>query len=96
MAFCGYKTSLCGLIISGWGLVQLLFMGVLFYIESPAFLEDLPMEGPYKNFEEYMTDVHRGFKANAFNCLIAACLYIMTLGISAWQFYMNQKTSFSV
>ncbi|XP_018015865.1 ribonuclease kappa [Hyalella azteca] len=96
MALCGYKTSLCGMLLSVWGIVQLLFMGVLFYIESPAFIEDLPLNDHYDTPEEYVTDVHRGFKANAFNCLIGACLYIVTLGVSTWQFYMNQKTTFQV
>ncbi|KAL7631808.1 UNVERIFIED_CONTAM: hypothetical protein RMT77_010138 [Armadillidium vulgare] len=96
MPICGYKISLFGSVVSLWGLIQLLIMGVLFYAETPAFLEDLPMEGPYENNGQYMADVHRGFKTNAFNCLIAACLFIITLGISAWQFYLNQKTTYQV
>nr|XP_053629164.1 ribonuclease kappa-like isoform X2 [Cherax quadricarinatus] len=96
MAFCGYKLSLCVLLISVWGLFQLLIMGVFFYTETPAFLEDLPLEGLYDNAGKYMNEVHRGFKSNAFNCLIAACLYIITLGVSGWQFYLNQKTTYQV
>ncbi|XP_042864356.1 ribonuclease kappa-like [Penaeus indicus] len=96
MAFCGYKFSLCLLLISCWGLVQLLLMGMLFYCETPAFLEDLPLTGPYENIGQYMNDVHHGFGTNALNCLIAACLYIITLGVSGWQFYLNQKTTYQV
>jgi len=93
---CGYKTSICGVLLSLWGIVQLLFMGVLFYIESPAFIEDLPIEESYESLDAYMADVHRGFKANAFNCLIGACLYIVTLGVSTWQLYENQKRAYQV
>lgn len=96
MTFCGYKFSLCLLLISVWGLVQLLVMGVFFYSEAPAFLEDLPLEDHYDSRDNFITDVTKGFKNNAFNCFIAACLYIVTLGISGWQFYLNQKTTYQV
>ncbi|KAK7073097.1 hypothetical protein SK128_017655 [Halocaridina rubra] len=96
MKFCGYKFSLCLFIISIWGLIQLLLMGVLFYCETPAFLEDLPVEETYASVDDYLAEVHRGFRTNAFNCIIAACLYIVTLGVSGWQFYLNQKTTYQV
>ncbi|KAK8398806.1 hypothetical protein O3P69_004124 [Scylla paramamosain] len=96
MTFCGYKFSLCLLLISAWGLVQLLVMGLFFYGEAPAFLEDLPLEDHYDSRENFVTDVNKGFKNNAFNCFIAACLYIVTLGVSGWQFYLNQKTTYQV
>lgn len=96
MAICGFKISLCGLVLSAWGLVQLLIMGLFFFAESPALLEDLPMEGPYDSINQYMTDVYRGFRVSTINCLIAACLYLITLGISGWQFYLNQKTTYQV
>jgi|ERR1711962_786793 len=96
MPFCGQKLSVCCSLLSCWGIVQLLFMGILFYTESPAFIEDLPLHDRYGSPDQYLSEMHRLFKANAFNCLIAACLYIATLGVSSWQFYLNQKTSFQV
>ncbi|KAK4311897.1 hypothetical protein Pmani_016643 [Petrolisthes manimaculis] len=95
MAICGYKCSLCMFVISLWGVIQLLIMGVLFYAEAPALLEDLPEE-PASKTEEFMTIVHRGYRDNAFNCFIASCLYLVTLGVSGWQFYLNQKTTYQV
>ena len=32
MAICGPKLSLCGVVLSIWGIVQLSIMGVFFYI----------------------------------------------------------------
>ncbi|XP_076035571.1 ribonuclease kappa [Oratosquilla oratoria] len=96
MAFCGYKVSLCGLVLSAWGLIQLFFMAIFFYLKSPAFIEDLGLEGPFANNDQLITAVNRGFQQNAFNCLIAACLYIITLAVSGWQFYLNQKTTYQV
>ena len=32
MPFCGPKLSLCGVVLSAWGIVQLSLMGIFFYI----------------------------------------------------------------
>merc|ERR1711962_1380829 len=39
---CGPKLSNCCFVLSIWGLVMLLIMGLLFRMESVALLEDLP------------------------------------------------------
>ena len=44
MPFCGPKLSLCGVVLSAWGIVQLSLMGIFFYIRSVALIEDLPLE----------------------------------------------------
>ncbi|KAG0726992.1 Ribonuclease kappa [Chionoecetes opilio] len=93
MTFCGYKLSLCLVVISVWGIVQLLVMAGLLYFEAGAFFEDLHLESSYDSKENFITDVAKGFKNCSFNCFIAACLYIVTLGVSGWQFYLNQKTT---
>ncbi|XP_037952430.1 ribonuclease kappa-like [Teleopsis dalmanni] len=53
MKICGPKLSLCGLIISVWGIIQLVLMGLFFYIHSVALIEDLPLEEEYKTLEEF-------------------------------------------
>ncbi|ODN02203.1 Ribonuclease kappa [Orchesella cincta] len=97
MALCGPKLSLCCLLLSIWGVIQLALMGVFFYIKSVALVEDLPLEEEYKPTEEDMKnfygDVDRAYSQNAFNCWIAACLYVGTFLISAQQFYMNNKST---
>ncbi|XP_070134633.1 ribonuclease kappa isoform X2 [Drosophila bipectinata] len=61
MKICGPKLSLCGLIISVWGIVQLVLMGLFFYINSVALIEDLPLEEEYHTLEEFYTAANRAY-----------------------------------
>ncbi|XP_014274952.1 ribonuclease kappa-B [Halyomorpha halys] len=92
MKFCGPKFSLCGVIISIWGIIQLASMGIFYYFKSVALLEDLPIEESYSTPHEFYTAAEAGYKTNAMNCWIAACLYVFTLAFSSYQFYVNSRT----
>ncbi|CAG5029350.1 unnamed protein product [Parnassius mnemosyne] len=96
--FCGPKLSLCGLILSVWGIIQLTLMGVFYYIEAVALLEDLPLEeeGGHHTIEGFIHKVEVGYSQNAYNCWIAALLYVITLVISGHQFWMNNRSSVSM
>jgi len=95
MAFCGPKLSLCCLLLSIWGVVQLALMGIFFWVKSVALVEDLPLREEYKptEFAQFYADVDQAYSQNAYNCWIAACLYVGTFLISAHQFYANNKAS---
>lgn len=93
MKICGPKLSLCGLIVSVWGIIQLLCMGVFYYFHSVALLEDLPIkEEEHVSIDVFYAEAKKGFELNAMNCLIAACLYMFTLAVSGHQFYMNSRS----
>jgi hypothetical protein len=47
MPLCGPKLSLCGVVLSIWGIIQLSIMGVFFYINSVALIEDINLEESY-------------------------------------------------
>ena len=94
--FCGPKLSLCGLILSVWGIIQLTLMGVFYYIRSVALLEDLPLEENPPSIEHFISEVERGYNQNAMNCWIAALLYVVTLVVSGHQFWMNNRSSVSM
>ncbi|KAF7400387.1 hypothetical protein HZH66_005571 [Vespula vulgaris] len=97
MKVCGPKYALCGLVLSVWGIFQLVLMGIFFYIKSVALVEDLPLEGKYfSNKEEFYTEAERGYTQNAYNCWIAACIYVLTFLFSGYQFYLNSRSSLSV
>lgn len=50
MAFCPRNYSICCAVISAWGIIQLVIMGVLFYTKAVAFSEDLGIEiEPHSN-----------------------------------------------
>ncbi|VVC29938.1 Hypothetical protein CINCED_3A006404 [Cinara cedri] len=97
MKFCGPKLSLCGIIISIWGIIQLVAMGFFYYIRSVALIEDLNLgEELVTNVKEFYTLADKKYSLNAYNCWIAACLYIFTLVVSGHQFYMNNRNTMSL
>lgn len=96
MAICGPKLSLCGLIISAWGIIQLALMGVFYYIEAVALAEDIPEIEEYHSLEDFYSQMSNGYQQNAYNCWIAALLYLITLVVSAHQFWLNNRSSLSV
>ncbi|XP_046387990.1 ribonuclease kappa-B [Ischnura elegans] len=93
MKICGPKLSLCGLIISTWGIIQLILMGIFYYVQSVALAEDIALEGSFSNIEEFYSVAERGYTQTAYNCWIAALFYIFTLVISGHQFYVNSRAS---
>ncbi|XP_060822609.1 ribonuclease kappa [Bombus pascuorum] len=97
MKICGPKYALCGLILSTWGIFQLLLMGIFFYYNSVALIEDLPLEGQtFNKPTDFYAVAERGYKQNAYNCWIAACIYVLTFLFSGHQFYINSRSSLSV
>ncbi|XP_076658295.1 ribonuclease kappa [Halictus rubicundus] len=96
MKICGPKYALCGLILSTWGIFQLLLMGIFFYVKSVALVEDLPLEGEFKSAADFYAEADRGYTQNAYNCWIAACIYVLTFLFSGHQFYLNSRLSLSV
>ncbi|XP_023019137.1 ribonuclease kappa [Leptinotarsa decemlineata] len=96
MPICGPKCSLCGLIISAWGIVQLAFMGIFYYVKAVALAEDIPHVEYEGDLNEFYLQVDKGFQQNAYNCWIAALLYLITMAISAHQFWANNRSSLNV
>ncbi|XP_014208844.1 ribonuclease kappa-B [Copidosoma floridanum] len=97
MKVCGPKYALCGLVISVWGIIQLLLMGLFFSFRSVALIEDLNLEGEdIDSVASFYAAADSSFKANAHNCWIAACIYVITLLFSGHQFYLNSRSSLSV
>lgn len=97
MPVCGPSLSICGLLLSVWGIIQLGLMGVFFYIHSVAFQEDIvaelddDIEDPTERIEVFYKKVDDAFTQSAINCWIAAALYVILLLISAQQFRANMR-----
>ncbi|CAK9800094.1 Ribonuclease kappa [Anthophora plagiata] len=96
MKICGPKYALCGLILSVWGIFQLLLMGIFFYTKSVALVEDISFPETFKSSTDFYAAADRGYKQNAYNCWIAACIYVLTFLFSGHQFYINSRSSLSV
>lgn len=68
-------------------------MGLFFYVHSVALIEDLPLEEEYATVDEFYSAANTAYNQNAYNCWIAACIYVLTLLLSAQQFYVNSRVT---
>lgn len=68
-------------------------MGVFYYFHSVALIEDLPLEEHYHSASDFYAAADKAYQQNAFNCWIAALIYVATLVLSGQQFYANSRAS---
>jgi len=61
-----------------------------------ALIEDIKLEEKYDSIAALHTAMTNGYTQNAYNCWIAALLYLVTLCISVQQFWMNNKSTYRV
>ncbi|KAF8797227.1 Ribonuclease kappa-B like protein [Argiope bruennichi] len=61
-------------------------LGALLRCRSFAFVEDLGFEEAHSNF---VSEMNARYTEMAYNCLLAAGLYILTFGIAFWQYKLN-------
>ncbi|GAV06596.1 hypothetical protein RvY_16560 [Ramazzottius varieornatus] len=91
---CGPKLAITGMILSIWGIFQLVLMGVFFFMESPILVEELPL-----NETEYLHDALHGggheitsaYRQQAYNCWVGAILYALLLILSGQQAFMSLR-----
>lgn len=78
------------MLISVWGVIQLLLMGGFYYNKSVNLVGDLVI-GTYNTTQQFYTMADAAFDQNAYNCWIAAAIYVLLLALSVWQMKVNQK-----
>jgi ribonuclease kappa len=91
---CGPKLSLCCSVISVWGIIQFILMGIFFFVEAAPLLEDIAFDG--KNMTDqniFEGELRKAFHQRAYNCWIAAFLYVALLLFAGMQFMTNLKQS---
>merc|ERR1712150_191690 len=76
---CGPKLSNCCFVLSIWGIIMLILMGVFFRIEAVALLEDLP---PPIDAND---SIENRYKAASMNCFVAAGLYFVVFLFTSYQ-----------
>ncbi|XP_073230666.1 ribonuclease kappa-B-like isoform X2 [Porites lutea] len=79
---CGPKLANCCFLISIWGIVMLLLLGVFFSVRSVALIDDIPSG----------LGETQGYKSSAKNCFIAAGVYGVTLLLAVHQKWVNSRT----
>jgi len=85
------QTAVCCGLLSSWGAIQLGITGVFMHLGSPALVEDIPLEDDNNwNHHEWANKMEGGYQQSALNCWIASLLYVVTLCVSAHQFWANQ------
>merc|ERR1712180_102951 len=91
---CGPKLSLCGLLLSIWGVLQIGVMAILLHFQSVAFIEDIKVnETEGMSPDEFSTELEKAYANTARNCLITTLCYVFTLALSAHQFWINSKAA---
>ncbi|KFM58282.1 Ribonuclease kappa-B, partial [Stegodyphus mimosarum] len=90
--FCGPKLSICCSILSVWGIIMLVLLGIFLGVNSVAFAEDLPLDEALES-KDFVTHMKRTYTQASYNCLIAACLYVLSLCVSVWQYYLNRRAT---
>merc|ERR1711884_98407 len=93
LRFCGPKLSLCCMVLSCWGIVQLSIMALAFYSRSVAFVEDVHFNETVQSQEEYKDNLEKAYDDQALNCGIAVALYVVTLLVSLHQYWLNSRAT---
>ena len=87
---CGPKLSLCCTVISVWGIVQFILMGIFFFVEAAPLLDDFDFDADANN-DIFRTTLKNAYSQRAYNCWVAAFLYVGLLVFAGSQFLTNQK-----
>jgi ribonuclease kappa len=91
---CGPKLSLCCSVISVWGIIQFLLLGIFFFVQAAPLLDDFAFESKNTtDINAFNTALKDAYHQRAYNCWIAAILYIALLIFAGLQFMTNLKNS---
>ncbi|CAL1292182.1 unnamed protein product [Larinioides sclopetarius] len=71
---------------------MLVLLGIFLGVYSAAFAEDLDLE-EILDKPDFVMRMKNEYTQNSYNCLIAACLYVLSFCISVWQFYLNRRAT---
>jgi hypothetical protein len=66
-------------------------MGIFFFVEAAPLLDDFKFNSTTTNKEVYKLNMKNAYSQRAYNCWIAAFLYVGLLVFAGSQFMNNQK-----
>lgn len=78
MRVCGPKSSTCFFLLSCWGTIMLIMLGIFFQTESVILLKDI-------GYDESR------YSSAATSCYVAGAIYFVIGGISFWQKVVNDR-----
>ncbi|XP_066065065.1 ribonuclease kappa [Chamaea fasciata] len=91
---CGPKMAACGLVLSAWGVVMLVLLGIFFNVHSAVLIEDVPFTE--EDFKDGPERLYALFERVSYNCFIAAGLYALLGGFSLCQSRLNKRKEYMV
>lgn len=91
---CGPKMAACGLVLSAWGVIMLLLLGIFFHVHSAALIEDVPFTDG--DFSDGPQRIYSLYEQVGYNCFIAAGLYALLGGFSLCQTRLNKRKEYMV
>jgi ribonuclease kappa len=82
-------------VISVWGIIQFILLGVFFYVRAVPLLDDFEIANiTLTDKAVFENDLTHAFHQRAINCWIAAVLYVILLVFTGLQFRKHlQKSS---
>ncbi|KAL8176927.1 UNVERIFIED_CONTAM: hypothetical protein K2H54_040472 [Gekko kuhli] len=92
---CGPKMAACGIVLSAWGVIMLVLLGIFFNVHSAVLIEDVP--ATEKDFEGKGPEkIYQLYNQVSYNCFIAAGLYILLGVFSFCQVRLNKRKEYMV
>ncbi|XP_028829509.1 ribonuclease kappa-A-like [Denticeps clupeoides] len=97
LLFCGPKLAACGMVLSVWGVIMLVLLGIFFSVHSAVLIEDVPLtEADMADLQNPLQNVYARFNQVGYNCFIAAGVYVVVGLLSVCQAQMNKRRQFLV
>ncbi|XP_020378037.1 ribonuclease kappa-A [Stegostoma tigrinum] len=93
---CGPKLAACGIVLSIWGVIMLVLLGIFFNIHSAVLIEDVPLTEEDFTTTDAPQRIYRIYEQVSYNCFIAAGIYIVLGGFSFCQIRLNKRKEYLV
>lgn len=92
---CGPKLATCGAVLSVWAVIMLGLLGIFFKVHSGVLFEDVPVtEEDFK--EPSPLKIYGIYNQVAYNCFIAAAIYVIVGVFSFCQVKLNKRKEYLV
>lgn len=97
LLFCGPKLAACGIVLSIWGVIMLVMLGIFFSAHSAVLIEDVPFtEEDIRNDKSPPQTIYGLYNQVGYNCFIAAAIYVVVGGVSLCQVRLNKRNEYMV
>ncbi|MBN3313003.1 RNKB Ribonuclease, partial [Atractosteus spatula] len=97
LLFCGPKLAACGIVLSIWGVIMLLLLGIFFNVHSAVLIEDVPFtEDDMLLDKNPPQKIYGLYDQVSYNCFIAAAIYLLVGGLSFCQVQLNKRKEYMV